>query len=311
MPLTDVRIRSLKPADKPHKYSDGGGLFLFIPPSGSKLWRMAYRFEGKSRLLSFGAYPAVSLKDARERRDEARRLLAKGIDPSAYKRQQQEARRIAERDSFQNIAREWHTTRMTAFSAKHQGTVMYRLCNYIFPFIGTAPIARLEVQDIMAVLRPLEMKRCYETSRRVLQIINQVFRYAVITGRARHNIAADLRGALSPRRVTHRAAVLTPEKVGQLLRDIDAYDGYFPLVCALKLAPLVFTRPTELRAAQWDEFDLEAAEWRIPAERMKMRRPHIVPLSAQSVAILRELQPWTGTGRYLFSFCAHGSASPV
>ena len=201
---------------------------------------MAYRFEGKSRLLSFGAYPAVSLKDARERRDEARRLLAKGIDPSAYKRQQQEARRIAERDSFQNIAREWHATRMAAFSAKHQGTVMYRLRNYIFPFIGTTPIARLEVQDIMAVLRPLDMKRCYETSRRVLQIINQVFRYAVITGRARHNIAADLRGALRPRRVTHRAAVLTPEKVGQLLRDIDAYDGYFPLVCALKLAPLVF-----------------------------------------------------------------------
>ena len=146
MPLTDVRIRSLKPADKPHKYSDGG-LFLFIPPSDSKLWRMAYRFEGKSRLLSFGAYPAVSLKDARERRDEARRLLAKGIDPSAYKRQQQEARRIAERDSFQNIAREWHATRMAAFSAKHQGTVMYRLRNYIFPFIGTTPIARLEVQD--------------------------------------------------------------------------------------------------------------------------------------------------------------------
>lgn len=300
MPLTDVRIRSLKPANKPHKYSDGGGLFLFIPPSGSKLWRMAYRFEGKSRLLSFGAYPAVSLKDARERRDEARRLLAKGIDPSAYKRQQQEARRIAERDSFQNIAREWHTTRMTAFSAKHQGTVMYRLCNYIFPFIGTAPIARLEVQDIMAVLRPLEMKRCHETSRRVLQIINQVFRYAVITGRARHNIAADLRGALHPRQVTHRAAVLAPEKVGQLLRDIDAYDGYFPLVCALKLAPQVFTRPTELRAAQWSEFDLEAAEWRIPAERMKMRRPQIVPLSTQVVAILRELQPWTGTGKYLF-----------
>ena len=250
MPLTDVRIRSLKPADKPHKYSDGGGLFLFIPPSGSRLWRMAYRFEGKSRLLSFGAYPAVSLKDARERRDEARRLLAKGIDPSAHKRQQQEARKIAERDSFQNIAREWHATRMAAFSAKHQGTVMYRLRNYIFPFIGTTPIARLEVQDIMAVLRPLEMKRCYETSRRVLQIINQVFRYAVITGRARHNIAADLRGALRPRRVTHRAAVLRPEKVGQLLRDIDAYDGYFPLVCALKLAPRVFTRPTELRAAQ-------------------------------------------------------------
>ena len=177
---------------------------------------------------------------------------------------------------------------------------MYRLRNYIFPFIGTTPIARLEVQDIMAVLRPLEMKRCYETSRRVLQIINQVFRYAVITGRARHNIAADLRGALRPRKTVHRAAVLEPEKVGQLLRDIDAYEGYFPLVCALKLAPLVFTRPTELRAAQWKEFDLESGEWRIPAERMKMRRQHLVPLSRQAMFILRELQKYSGEGKFLF-----------
>ena len=240
MPLTAVRIRSLKPADKAHKYFDGGGLFLFIPPNGSKLWRMAYRFEGKSKLLSFGDYPTVSLKDARERRDEARRMLAKGIDPSAHKRQQQEARKIAERDSFQNIAHEWHSTRMAEFSPKHQGTIMYRLHNYIFPLIGTVPVTRLDVQDILSVIKPLEMKRCYETSRRVLQIINQVFRYAIITGRARHNIAADLRGALRPRKVTHRAAVLIPEKVGQLLRDIDAYDGYFPLVCALKMAPHVF-----------------------------------------------------------------------
>lgn len=300
MPLTDTHIRSLKPDMKPRKYFDGGGLFLFIPTSGSKLWRMAYRFDGKSKLLSFGEYPTVSLKDARERREDAKRMLSRGIDPSDHKRQMRQARVMAERDSFQNIAREWHETRMAEFSEKHQGTVMYRLKTYIFPRIGKTHIAKLETRDIMDVVKPLEQRGNYETSRRVLQIINQVFRYAVITGRAKHNIAADLRGALRPRKTIHRAAVLEPEKVGQLLRDIDAYEGYFPLVCALKLAPLVFTRPTELRAAQWKEFDLEAGEWRIPAERMKMRRQHLVPLSRQAMAILQELQKYSGEGTYLF-----------
>ena len=277
MPLTDTHIRSLKPDMKPRKYFDGGGLFLFIPTSGSKLWRMAYRFEGKSRFLSFGAYPAVSLKDARERREDAKRMLSRGIDPSDHKRQMRQARVMAERDSFQNIAREWHETRMAEFSEKHQGTVMYRLKTYIFPRIGKTHIAKLETRDIMEVVKPLELRGNYETSRRVLQIINQVFRYAVITGRAKHNIAADLRGALRPRKTVHRAAVLEPEKVGQL-----------------------FTRPTELRAAQWKEFDLESGEWRIPAERMKMRRQHLVPLSRQAISILRELQKYSGEGTYLF-----------
>lgn len=275
MPLTDTHIRSLKPDVKPRKYFDGGGLFLFVPANGSKLWRMAYRFDGKSKLLSFGEYPTISLKDARERREEAKRMLSKGIDPSDHKRQLRQARAIAERDSFQNIAREWHETRMAEFSEKHQGTVMYRLETYIFPAIGKTHIAKLETRDVMEVVKPLEQRGNYETSRRVLQIISQVFRYAVITGRAKHNVAADL-------------------------RDIDAYEGYFPLVCALKLAPLVFTRPTELRAAQWKEFDLEAGEWRIPAERMKMRRQHLVPLSRQAMSILRELQKCSGEGKYLF-----------
>ncbi len=282
MPLTDTHIRSLKPDSKPRKYFDGGGLFLYVPTSGSKLWRMAYRYNGKSKLLSFGEYPTVSLRDARERREDARRLLAKGIDPSEQKREAKQARITAERESFQNIAREWHETRMAEFSEKHRGTVMYRLETYIFPSIGKTHIAKLETRDVMDVVKPLEQRGNHETSRRVLQIINQVFRYAVITGRAKHNVAADLRGALRPRKTVHRAAVLEPEKVGQLLRDIDNYEGYFPLVCALKLAPLVFTRPTELRAAQWQEFDLEAKEWRIPAERMKMRRQHLVPLSVRT-----------------------------
>lgn len=299
MPLNDTYIRSLKPEAKPRKYFDGGGLFLYVPASGSKLWRMAYRFN-KSKLLSFGEYPTVSLRDARAKREEAKQLLAKDIDPSEHKREVKEARLNAERNSFRNIALEWHETRMAEFSEKHQGTVMYRLETYIFPAIGTTNITKLETQDILAVVKPLEQRGNYETSRRLLQIISQIFRYAVITGRAKHNIAADMRGALRPRKVTHRAALVEPEKVGQLLRDIDDYEGYFPLLCALKLAPLVFTRPTELRAAQWKEFDLDAAEWRIPAERMKMRQQHIVPLSEQSLAVLKDLHAFTGGGKYLF-----------
>ncbi len=300
MPLNDTFIRSVKPLDKPKKYFDGGGLFLFVPASGSKLWRMAYRFDGKSKLLSFGEYPAVSLKDARERREEAKKLLARNIDPSEQRREEKQAKIRAERDSFQNIAKEWHATRMAEFSPKHQGTVMYRLETYIFPAIGKIHIAKLEPQDLLDVVKSIENKGNFETSRRVLQIINQVFQYAVITGRTKYNIAAGMRGALRPRNVVHRAAVLEPAKVGQLLRDIDEYYGYFPLVCALKLAPLVFTRPTELRAARWNEFDLEAAEWRIPAERMKMKQRHIVPLSTQSIAILHDLYDMTGDGIFLF-----------
>lgn len=300
MPLNDTFIRSVKPLDKPKKYFDGGGLFLFVPASGSKLWRMAYRFDGKSKLLSFGEYPAVSLKDARERRDDAKKLLAKNIDPSERKREEKQARIRAERDSFQNIAKEWHATRMAEFSPKHQGTVMYRLETYIFPAIGKIHIAKLEPQDVLDIVKSIENKGNFETSRRVLQIINQVFQYAVITGRAKYNIAAGMRGALRPRNVVHRVAVLEPAKVGQLLRDIDEYYGYFPLVYALKLAPLVFTRPTELRAARWSEFALEAAEWRIPAERMKMRQLHIVPLSTQAMDILNDLYDVTGNGIFLF-----------
>ena len=300
MPLNDTLIRGLKAEARARKHFDGGGLFLFIPTSGSKLWRMAYRFEGKSKLLSFGNYPALSLREAREKRDEARKLLAQGIDPAAHKREEHKARLTAQRDSFQNIAREWHEVRLAEFSEKHRGTVMYRLETYIFPGIGAKHITKLDTPDILAVVKPLEQKGLHETSRRLLQIINQVFRYAIATGRAKHNIAADLRGALRPRRVTHRAAIVEPSNVGQLLRDIDAYEGYYPLVCALKLAPLVFTRPTELRAARWSEFDLDEKEWRIPAERMKLRRQHIVPLSTQAVSILEDLYEATGDGTFLF-----------
>ena len=300
MPLNDTYIKNLKPAEKAQKHFDGGGLFLFVPTSGSKLWRMAYRFNGKSKLLSFGDYPTVSLKEARERRDDAKRLLAQGEDPVEHKRQIKMARLRAENESFRQIACEWHQTRLADFTDKHRGTVMYRLEKYIFPQIGRVHIAKLETPDILAVVKPIEQRGNFETSRRLLQIIGQVFRYAVATGRAKHDITADMKGALRPRKVTHRAAVLSPEEVGRLLQNIDEYQGYYPLVCALKLAPLVFTRPTELRCAQWSEVDFDKEEWRIPAERMKMRQPHIVPLSDQAIDILLNLKDATGDGKFLF-----------
>ena len=265
MPLNDTYIKNLKPAEKAQKHFDGGGLFLFVPTSGSKLWRMAYRFNGKSKLLSFGDYPTVTLKEARERRDDAKRLLAQGEDPAEHKRQIKMARLWAENESFRQIACEWHQTRLADFTDKHRGTVMYRLEKYIFPQIGRVHIAKRETPDILAVVKPIEQRGNFETSRRLLQIIGQVFRYAVATGRAKHDITADMKGALRPRKVTHRAAVLSPEEVGRLLQNIDEYQGYYPLVCALKLAPHVFTRPTELRCAQWSEVDFDKEEWRIPA----------------------------------------------
>lgn len=300
MPLTDTQIRSLKSPGKPQKYFDGGGLFLFLSASGSKLWRMAYRFEQKSKILSFGEYPVISLKDARERREEAKKLLAKGIDPGARKKAVKEEQLSEVRDTFQNIALEWHQTKTADFTEKHRGTVMYRLEKYIFPLIGNSHIARMEAPDILAVVKPLEHKGQNETARRILQIISQVYRYAVITGRARRNPATDLYGALKPRKTVHRAAITEPARVGQLLRDCDNYEGYFPIVCALRLAPLVFVRPTELRAAEWSEFNLEGREWRIPAARMKMRQVHIVPLSKQAAKILEELREFSGSGKYLF-----------
>ena len=300
MPLVDTRIRSLKYPGKPTKYSDGGGLHLYLSASGKKLWRMTYYFERKEKLLSFGEYPIISLEKAREKRMEAKQLLADGIDPGAQKKAAKEARRSEVNDTFRNIALEWHDTRTADFTEKHRGTVMYRLEKYIFPLIGNEHVAGMEAPDILAVIRPIEHAGQNETARRLLQIISQVYRYAVITGRAKRNPASDLHGALRPRKVTHRAAITEPAKVGQLLRDCDNYKGYFPIVCALRLAPLVFVRPTELRAAEWGEFNLDGQEWRIPAVRMKMKQLHIVPLSRQAIQILEDLKAFSGNGKYLF-----------
>ena len=300
MPLTDTRIRTLKYTGKPAKYADGGGLHLYVSSSGKKLWRMTYYYEKKEKVLSFGEYPVISLENARAKRLDTKQLLAQGIDPGAQKKAIKEAQRSEVNDTFQTIAKEWHETRTSDFTEKHRGTVMYRMEKYIFPFIGGEHIARMEAPDILAVVKPLEHKGQNETARRILQIISQVYRYAVVTGRAKRNPATDLHGALRPRKVVHRAAITEPAKVAQLLRNCDSYEGYFPIICALRLAPLVFVRPTELRAAEWSEFNFESKEWRIPAQRMKMKQMHIVPLAKEAMAILEELHAYSGSGKYLF-----------
>jgi integrase len=298
--LTDTQIKKLKAEAKPKKYADGGGLFLYVPASGSKLWRMAYRFNKKAKLLSFGEYPAISLKTARERREEAKRLLAEGIDPGVHKKTLKEAELEEEANSFENVALEWHANNTLGFTPRYRATVLFRMQSYLFPAFGNMPVREIEAQDVLAVVKQIERKGLSETARRIIQITSRVMRYAVIHGKAKHDVTADLRGALRPHKTSHRAAITEPQKVGALLRAIHGYVGYYPLCCALRLAPLVFVRPGELRLAEWSEFDLEAGEWRIPAERMKMRQPHIVPLARQAVQILRELHEHTGNGDYLF-----------
>jgi len=309
--LNDTLIRSLKPIGKPKKHFDGGGMFLYVTATGSKLWRMVYHFDKKEKLLSFGEYPAVSLKDARERREDTKRLLAQGIDPGAHKKAIV-AKRIAEQaNSFQNIALEWHENQAGRYTARHQAMTLSRLNTYLFPSLGNIAINKLEPQDLLAVARSAEKEGLSSVPHRLVQLVGQILRYAIATGRAKHNIAADLRGALKPQRGQHRAAITDPEKVGPLLRAIDNHPGYFPLRCALRLAPLVFTRALELCAAEWSEIHLEAREWRIPASRMKMRQEHIVPLSDQAMRILEELKPYSGGGKYLFPSIISAKDKPI
>ena len=291
MPLTDTAIRAAKPKDKTFKLFDSGGLYLEINPAGGKWWRWKYRFADKEKRLSFGVYPDVSLKLAREKRDAARQQLGKGIDPGQARKAEKIAQAGAE--SFEAIAHEWHAKFSPGWAPSHGDRILRRLENDLFPWLGKRPIAEIEAPDLLAVLRRIESRGALETAHRALQNCGQVFRYAVATGRAKRDPTGDLRGALPPPKEKHHASIIEPKRVAELLRAIDSYKGFFATKCAFRLAPLVFVRPGELRKAQWSEIDLDKAEWRIPAERMKMREQHIVPLSRQAVEILRELEPLT------------------
>ena len=298
MPLTDTAVRNAKPADKARKLFDSGGLYLEVAPSGGKWWRLKYRFEGKEKRLSLGVYPDVSLKDARDRRDEARKLLANEIDPSENRKAKKAAKVERAANSFEVVAREWFTKHSTHWSDNHANRTIRRLERDIFPWIGGLPIATVTAPQLLDAVRRIENRGALETAHRALGNCGQVFRYAVATGRAERDPSGDLRGALPPVKGEHFASVTEPKKAAEVLRALDGYEGTLPVCCALRLAPLVFVRPGELRHAQWEDIDLDAAEWRYTVTKTKTQ--HIVPLSSQAIEILQELQPLTGRGRYVF-----------
>lgn len=300
MSLTDTAIRNAKPSIKPVKMYDEGGLFLLVTPAGGKWWRFKYRFGGKEKLLSFGTYPEVSLKDARGRRDQGRKQLASDIDPGEHRKAVKLAKADRAANSFEIIAREWFGKFSPNWAESHASKIITRLERDIFPFVGGRPIAEITAPELLTVLRRIESRGAIETAHRAMQNCGQVFRYGIATGRNERDVSADLRGAIPPPMAKHHASIKDPIGIGGLLRAIQGYQGSFITKCALRLAPLVFVRPGELRKAEWSEFNLDGAEWRIPAEKMKMREIHIVPLSRQALAILNELRQLTGDGRYVF-----------
>jgi integrase len=294
--LTDTKIKQAKPATKPYKLFDERGLYLIVTPNGGKWWRLKFRFGGKEKGLSLGVYPEVSLKDARERRDDARRQIAGDVDPSA----EREAAKSVQADSFEQVTREWFEKFSAAWVQEHADIIIWRLEKNIFPFIGARSIGEITPPELLRVLRRIESRGAIETAHRIKQTCGQIFRYAIATGRATHDITADLRGALAPVVEQHRAAITDPKEVGNLMRAINGYQGGPVVRAALRFSALTFQQPGEIRKAEWAQIDLDNAMWRIPAERMKMRREHMVPLSHQAVETLREIYPLTGSGRLVF-----------
>ena len=298
MPLTDIAIRRAQPGAKARKMFDGSGLYLEVSPSGGKWWRLKYRFESKEKRISLGVYPDVPLKEARNRRAAARRLLAQGIDPSQHRKAQKVAGEHRLANTFEAEAREWFTKHSLNWAPSYSRRVLSQLERDIFPWIGGYPAAAITAPELLAVIRRIEQRGALESAHRTLRICGQVFRYAVATGRAERDPSGDLRGALAPVKGKHFAALTEPKQVGPLLRVLDGYQGTLIVRCALRLAPLVFVRPGELRHAKWSDIDLETAEWRYTVSKTDV--PHIVPLSRQAVELLRELHPVTGQGHYVF-----------
>jgi integrase len=306
MPLSDIKVKSLKAGikpdgtatSKPYRVTDERGLYLEVTPKGGKRWRFKYRFDGKEKLLSLGIYPDVSLKKARNRRDDHRKQVADGIDPSQQRKAEKQS--IGDQNSFETIAREWHGKFSANWSESHSSRTIIRLEQNAFPWLGNKNINTITAPELLTVLRRVENRGALETAHRVNQICGQVFRYAIATGRAQRDPAADLKGALPPAKVKHHPSITEPVKVGGLIRSIQSYSGSIVTATALRLSPLVFVRPSELRQAEWAEIDLDNAEWRIPPEKMKMRVVHIVPLSIQAIEILKDIQLITGSDKYVF-----------
>jgi len=300
MLLTDSKIKNSKPTEKAFKLPDGKGLFLLVHPNGSKYWRLRYSFGRKEKLLSLGLYPDISLAEARNKQYEARRQIANGIDPSVLKKASKQAAKTMAENSFEAVAREWYAKYSPRWALSHSQKTIRRLERDIFPWLGSRPIAEITPPEVLATLRRTE-SRTLDTAHRARHSCNQVFKYAIATGRAENNPAIVLQGAMPPVKTKHFPTILEPSRIGELLRAIEGYSGNFIVKSALRLLPLLFVRPIELRTMEWAEIDFEKAEWRIKAEKMKGRVEHLVPLSSQAIAILQEIQPVTGSNQYVFS----------
>lgn len=305
MALTDAAIKTAKPSENVYRLYDSGGLYIEVAVSGGKWWRYKYRYEGKEKRISLGTYPEVSLKEARERHAEARKILATGVNPSDSRKAEKRAKAVAAANSFEDIAREWWRTHMKDKAESHKNKVIRRFELYLFPWLGKMPIASITAPDVLESLKRVEKQNKLETAHRTLQTAGQVFRYAVQTGRAIRDVTADLKGALPPTTVKHMAAFTEPKDVAELLRAIDSFNGTFTVECALRLSPLVFARPSELRMAKWKDIDLEAGTWSYLVT--KTKTDHIVPLSRQAVEILKQIYPLSGHGEYVFM----GGHSPL
>jgi len=300
MPLTDTAIKAAKPKDKSYKLSDGKGLYLLVNPNGSKYFRLKYRFGGTEKTLALGVYSETSLKLAREKCDAARELLTRGIDPSVHKKAAKHAAIAAVTNNFELVSREWHAKFKVKWTEDHAKRLLTRLEHDVFPYLGNRPINEITAPELLQVMRRIEVRGVIDTLHRVLQNCGQIFRYGIATGRCDRDPSGDLRGALTPVKSKHHASITDPKEIGQLLRAIDDYQGSFVVRLALKFSALTFCRPGEIRQAEWQEIDIENKQWRIPADKMKMRQLHIVPLSNQTIEVLNELKTMTGQGKYLF-----------
>lgn len=298
MALTDTAIRNAKPAEKAYSLTDERGLSIQIQPSGGKWWRYRYRFDGKEKMLSLGVYPDVSLKDAREKRDEARKLIANGVDPSQLRKATKSAKQERAANSFEALCREWLEKWGSTVVPAQKIKATARLENNVFPWLGNRPIVEITAPEILSVLHRVDERGARYTAHKIRSEISQCFRYAIATGRAERDPCPDLRGAIPPVKTEHMPSITVPSEVGELLRAIDGFRGTFVVKSALLLAPLLFVRPGELRKAEWEDFDLEKAEWRYFVTKTKI--DHLVPLASQAVSILRELHALTGHGKHVF-----------
>jgi integrase len=316
LPLSDIQIKNAKPSSTDYKLTDGKGLYLLVTTTGGKLWRFNYRHLEKNKTLALGSYPDVSLAEARTRRDQARQLIANGVDPGDMKKQLKQEKAAAAANTFEKLARDWYGQQTDRLAERTREALLSRLERCVFPMIGDVPLGKLTAKVILEnVLRPVEQRGAVELSHTIRGVISQVLRYGVAIGACERDVTVDLRGALKPVQRKHHAALdaggtTDPAKVGALLRAIEGFDGSPVVKCALRLHPLVATRPGELRHAEWQEIDFDNATWSIPAGKMKMKNPHLVPLSPQALAILRELHKLTGQGRYLFP-SIRSTAKPI